>query len=93
MRYLLTFYAVDDEWMALSESERGAGIADIGQWFAEHARAGKIVEGHRLRCQCKRPDGSKSPPPRQTPQTIARALPMQWPSAFIFDLPWARLRW
>ncbi len=46
MRYLLTFYAVEDEWMALSESERGAGIADIGQWFAEHARAGKIVEGH-----------------------------------------------
>ena len=48
MRYLLTFYAVEDEWMALSESERGAGIADIGQWFTDHARAGKIVEGHRL---------------------------------------------
>ena len=48
MRYLLIFYAVEDEWMALSESERGAGIADIGQWFAEHARLGKIVEGHRL---------------------------------------------
>ena len=48
MRYMLTFYAVEDEWMALAESERRAGIADIGQWFAEHARAGKIVEGHRL---------------------------------------------
>ena len=48
MRYMLTFYAVEDEWMALSESERGAGIADIGQWFAEHSRLGKIVEGHRL---------------------------------------------
>ena len=48
MRYMLTFYAIEDEWMALPESERQAGIADIGQWFAEHARAGKIVEGHRL---------------------------------------------
>jgi hypothetical protein len=48
MRYLLTFYAVEDEWMRLAESERNAGIADIGRWFAEHARAGRIVEGHRL---------------------------------------------
>ena len=30
MRYLLTFYAVEDEWMNLAESERSAGIADIG---------------------------------------------------------------
>ncbi|HEY6204141.1 MAG TPA: YciI family protein [Candidatus Limnocylindria bacterium] len=48
MRYLLTFYAVEDEWMALPEVERRAGIAEIGQWFAEHARSGKIVEGRRL---------------------------------------------
>ena len=48
MRYLLTFYAVEDEWMALPESERNAAIAEIGAWFAEHAKAGKIVEGHRL---------------------------------------------
>jgi hypothetical protein len=48
MRYLLTFYAAEDEWMALPESERDAGIAEIGAWFAEHAKAGKIVEGHRL---------------------------------------------
>jgi hypothetical protein len=47
VRYMLTFYPVEDEWMALPESERQAGIPDIGQWFAEHA-AGKIVEGHRL---------------------------------------------
>ena len=46
--YMLTFYAVEDEWMALAEDERRAGIAEIGQWFAEHARAGKIVEGRRL---------------------------------------------
>ena len=48
MRYLLTFYAVEDEWLALPEAERNAGIAEIGEWFAEHAKAGKIVEGHRL---------------------------------------------
>jgi hypothetical protein len=48
VKYLLTFYAREDEWMALAETERNEGIAEIGRWFAEHARAGKIVEGHRL---------------------------------------------
>ncbi|TMC42061.1 MAG: hypothetical protein E6J23_12155 [Chloroflexi bacterium] len=48
MRYMLTFYAIEDEWMALTQSERETGIADIGEWFGEHARSGKIVEGHRL---------------------------------------------
>ena len=48
MRYMLTFYATEDEWMALPEAERNAGIVEIGRWFAEHARAGKIVEGQRL---------------------------------------------
>ena len=47
-RYLLTFYAVEDEWMALPEAERSAAIHEIGQWFAEHLKAGKIVDGHRL---------------------------------------------
>ena len=48
MRYMLTFYAVEEEWMALPHAEREAGIAEIGRWFAEHAQSGKIVEGHRL---------------------------------------------
>ena len=48
MRYMLTFYAIEDEWMALPQGEREAAIADIGQWFAAHRRAGQIVEGHRL---------------------------------------------
>jgi hypothetical protein len=48
MRFLLTFYADEDEWMALPEADRDAGIADIGRWFAEHATKGKILEGHRL---------------------------------------------
>jgi hypothetical protein len=41
MRYLLSFYAREDEWIALPASERDAGIAEIGRWFAEHAKAGK----------------------------------------------------
>jgi len=48
MRYMLTFYANEAEWMALPEAERNEGITDIGRWFGEHAKAGKIVEGHRL---------------------------------------------
>ena len=48
VRYLLTFYAREDEWMALPEAERNAAIGEIAKWFAEHATAGKIVEGHRL---------------------------------------------
>jgi len=48
VRYLLTFYAVEDEWMALPAAERDSGIAAIGDWFAEHAQSGKIIEGRRL---------------------------------------------
>lgn len=48
MRYLLTFYADEKEWMALTSTDREAGISEIGKWFAEHAQARKIVEGHRL---------------------------------------------
>jgi hypothetical protein len=48
VRYLLTFYAVEDEWLALPADQRDAGIAEIGKLFAEHARSGKIVEGRRL---------------------------------------------
>src|SRR5438105_14301304 len=48
MHYLLTFYAIEDEWMALPPAERDAGIAAIGRWFAEHSQSGKIVEGRRL---------------------------------------------
>jgi hypothetical protein len=48
VRYLLTFYAFEDEWLALPEAERNAATSEIGRWFAEHAKSGKIVEGHRL---------------------------------------------
>jgi hypothetical protein len=44
-------------------------------------------------CQASTPQlGSKSRPLRQTPQTMLSALRMQWPSAFILDLPAARFR-
>src|SRR5437762_14223221 len=49
VRYMLTFYAIENEWMVLRQSEREVGIADIGQWFVEPRRAGKIGEGQRLR--------------------------------------------
>lgn len=48
MRYMLLFYANETEWMALPERERSAAIARIGAWYAEQARAGRIVEGRRL---------------------------------------------
>ena len=48
MRYMLTFYANEQEWLALPGADREAAIAEIGRWFGEHARAGKIVDGHRL---------------------------------------------
>ena len=63
MRYMLTFYAIEDEWLALTQSERETGIADIGEWFGEHARSGKIVEGHLKRA---------SP-------TDVRSLNLTWP--------------
>lgn len=56
------------------------------------------VAAHRLdpigSCQAPDPQaGSKSAPLRQTPQTRLRALRMQCPRAFIFDLPAVRFRW
>ena len=38
---------------ALPETEREAGVAAIGRWFAEHAQSGKIIEGRRLGCGTK----------------------------------------
>ena len=49
LRYMLIFFADEDAWMALSDEEREAGIARIGAWYTEQARAGRIVEGCRLR--------------------------------------------
>lgn len=48
MKYVLLFAADEEDWMALPESDRVEAIARIGQWFGEHARAGRIAEGRRL---------------------------------------------
>ena len=48
MRYMLTFFADEREWLALPEAERRDAIAKIGGWFGTYAGAGKIVDGHRL---------------------------------------------
>jgi hypothetical protein len=53
MRYMLIFYADEGAWTALSDDEREAAIARIGAWYADHAQAGRIVEGRRLRSQAE----------------------------------------
>jgi hypothetical protein len=42
------FYADEQAWLALPEVERNDAIGRIGEWFGQHAAAGKIVEGKRL---------------------------------------------
>ncbi len=49
MRYMLLFFADESAWMTLSEDERAAAIARIGEWYSYQARAARIVEGRRLR--------------------------------------------
>src|SRR5262245_32950950 len=48
MRYMLTFFADEAEWLALPDAERSDAIAEIGGWFGRYAGTGKIVDGHRL---------------------------------------------
>ena len=48
MRFMLMFFADEEEWMALAEDARAAAIERIGTWYGEQARAGCIVEGRRL---------------------------------------------
>lgn len=49
MKYMLLYFGDEDAWMALPEEERAAAIARIGEWYGQHARAGHIIEGRRLR--------------------------------------------
>ena len=48
MRYMLLFFADEEEWMALPEAERNDATERIGAWYGEQAQAGRIVQGHRL---------------------------------------------
>jgi hypothetical protein len=48
MRYILTFFAAEEDWMAMSEEERQAAVERVGAWYGAQAQAGRIVEGRRL---------------------------------------------
>ncbi|HEX3271942.1 MAG TPA: YciI family protein [Ktedonobacterales bacterium] len=49
MKYMLLFFADEDAWMEISEEARAAAIERIGAWYGQHAQAGRIIEGRRLR--------------------------------------------
>ncbi len=46
---MMLFFADENAWLALSEDDRAAAITAIGEWYSQHARSGRIVEGRRLR--------------------------------------------
>jgi hypothetical protein len=48
MRFMLVFYADEEEWRALPEEERAAAVARIGAWYGQHVQEGHIIEGCRL---------------------------------------------
>ena len=70
------------EWIAADRAGHRDGHRDA-----------TVVHGAATGADPVRPrSGSNAVPLRQTPQTMARALRMQWPSAFMGLLPAARLR-
>jgi hypothetical protein len=48
MHFLLLFFADEEAWMALPTDQRDAAVGHIGAWYDEQARAGRVVDGHRL---------------------------------------------
>jgi len=48
MRFMLVFYADEEEWVALPDEERTAAVARIGAWYGQHVQEGHIIEGCRL---------------------------------------------
>jgi hypothetical protein len=82
------------EGRAIPASELISNRVASGPWAGWRTRSIAFLERNLDpigSCQASTPQsGSKSAPFRQTPQTMLRALRMQWPSAFIFDLPAAR---
>src|SRR5690348_14890517 len=48
MRYMLTFFAAEEDWMTMSEDERQGAVERVGAWYGAQAQAGRIVEGRRL---------------------------------------------
>jgi hypothetical protein len=48
MKFMLIFFGNEDEWMAMSEDERGQAGQRIGAWYGEQFQAGRIVSGCKL---------------------------------------------
>ncbi len=48
MRFMLVFYADEEEWMTLPADERTDAVARIGAWYGQHSQEGHIIEGCRL---------------------------------------------
>ena len=51
MKYILMFAGTTDEqeqWEKMPKDVREAGYANIGKWFEEHTKSGKIVGGEEL---------------------------------------------
>ena len=48
MKYMLMFANHEDEIPGLSAAERGAMFQEIGAWWEEHSKAGRITSGAQL---------------------------------------------
>ena len=48
MRYMLLFAGTDEAWNQMSEDQRRAMYARIGEWWRGHTEAGRIVGGEQL---------------------------------------------
>jgi hypothetical protein len=48
MRFMLVFYADEEEWMALPNEERTTAVVRIGAWYGRQVQEGHIIEGCRL---------------------------------------------
>src|SRR4029453_10594406 len=48
MKYMMLIAGSEEAWAGRSEEELKALYGRIGQWWDEHAKAGRIGEGHEL---------------------------------------------
>ena len=47
-KYLLMFMSSDEQWAGMPEAERNAKYAEIGKWWEDHSKAGRIIGGVEL---------------------------------------------
>jgi len=77
---------------ALMQAADAFVLSPVWEGLSSEAKVAPAVDPIAS-CQQVDPQvGSKSAPLRQTPQTMLSAFRMQWPSAFILDLPADRFR-